>query len=276
MSEQNVGMSKTTPQQVIVALLGGLLAPVIAIFLIVQLVMSIQASHIDKDSPAMSVEAVTARIKPVGQLTVVDANAPKVEKSGQEVFDAVCTACHTPGALGAPKFGNKGDWGKRIAQGYDTLIKHAIEGIRQMPARGGDADLSDVEVARAVAYMANAAGAKFTPPEPKAAPAAAKPAEAAAPAAPAAAAASTDADKGKTVFNTSCAACHATGAAGAPKIGDKAAWGPRVAQGKDTLYKHALGGFTGKNGMMPAKGGNPSLADADVKAAVDYLVSQAK
>ncbi|MEQ1514987.1 MAG: cytochrome c5 family protein [Usitatibacteraceae bacterium] len=66
------------------------------------------------------------------------------------------------------------------------------------------------------------------------------------------------------------------GVAGAPKTGDKAAWSARIAQGKPTLYQHALAGFQGKAGVMPAKGGNASLADADVKSAVDYMVSLAK
>ena len=135
MSEQNVGMSKTTPKQVVVALVTGLLAPVIGIYLVVQLVVGIQAKHIDKDSAAMSDQAVTERIKPVGELVIVDANAPKVEKTGEVVFNTTCASCHTSGALGAPKVANKGDWAPRIAQGYETLIKHAIEGIRQMPAR---------------------------------------------------------------------------------------------------------------------------------------------
>jgi len=81
---------------------------------------------------------------------------------------------------------------------------------------------------------------------------------------------------GKATFDASCAACHGTGVAGAPKLGDKAAWAPRIAQGNETLYKHAIGGFQGKSGFMPAKGGNASLADDAVKAAVDYMVSQGK
>ena len=83
-------------------------------------------------------------------------------------------------------------------------------------------------------------------------------------------------DTGKATFEKTCQVCHAAGVAGAPKVGDKADWGPRIAQGKDTLYTHALQGFTGKKGMMPPKGGNTALADADVKAAVDYMVAQAK
>jgi len=81
---------------------------------------------------------------------------------------------------------------------------------------------------------------------------------------------------GKKVYEGLCQACHGTGAAGAPKAGDKGAWGPRIAQGKDTLFKHAIGGFTGKSGAMPAKGGNPALSDAEVKAAVEHLIGMAK
>lgn len=81
---------------------------------------------------------------------------------------------------------------------------------------------------------------------------------------------------GKAVFEQSCAACHATGVAGAPRIGDQAAWKDRIAKGVETLYQHALQGFQGDSGFMPPKGGNASLSDAQVKAAVDYMVSQAK
>ncbi len=81
---------------------------------------------------------------------------------------------------------------------------------------------------------------------------------------------------GQAVYTKTCSVCHAAGVTGAPKLGDKGDWGPRIAQGNDTLYKHALEGFQGKKGQMPPKGGNTALADADVKAAVDYMVSQAK
>lgn len=78
---------------------------------------------------------------------------------------------------------------------------------------------------------------------------------------------------GKSVFGRTCAMCHAAGVAGAPKPGDKADWAPRIAQGNDLLYKHALEGFTGAKGMMPARGANAALKDDEVKAAVDYMVS---
>jgi cytochrome c5 len=83
-------------------------------------------------------------------------------------------------------------------------------------------------------------------------------------------------DKGKKIYDAACVACHAAGVAGAPKLGDKASWAPRIAQGADTMYTHAIKGYQGKAGMMPPKGGNMSTKDEDVKAAVDYMVSQSK
>ena len=78
---------------------------------------------------------------------------------------------------------------------------------------------------------------------------------------------------GKSVFDKVCALCHGAGVAGAPRPGDKANWGPRIAQGNPMLYKHALEGFIGPEGVMPARGGGgTSLSDADIKAAVDYMV----
>lgn len=308
MSQQSGG---TNPKQVIIALIAGLLVPVIAIILIVQLILSIEKGHIDKDRPGMSDKAVAARLAPVGQVAVIDANAPRVEKPGEQVVTEVCAACHVSGALGAPKIGSNGDWAPRIKQGFDTLVKNAINGIRQMPPKGGNPDLSDIEVARAVAVMGNKSGGKFTEPAaPAAAPTAlagantAVPATAATPpgdsaaaataaapsagavasstpatgstttpaATPAAAAPADSAAKGKSIYDSSCAVCHASGVAGAPKLGDKAAWAPRIKAGNATLYTSAI---KGKN-AMPPKGGNAALSDDDVKAAVDYMVAQSK
>ena len=103
--------------------------------------------------------------------------------------------------------------------------------------------------------------------------------EAAAPApaaAPAAAAPAPDNAVGKSVYGKTCSLCHAAGVAGAPKPGDKADWGPRIAQGNDVLYKHALEGFTGAKGMMPPRGTGASLSDDEVKAAVDYMTAQSR
>lgn len=105
-----------------------------------------------------------------------------------------------------------------------------------------------------------------------AAPAAAPAPVAAAPAAPAAPANAV----GEGVYKKVCALCHAAGVAGAPMPGNKDEWAPRIAQGEETLYKHALEGFTGAKGMMPARGGGTSLSDDEVKAAVDYMVAKSK
>ncbi|MFZ3175428.1 MAG: c-type cytochrome, partial [Thiobacillus sp.] len=150
MADSNVKMTPTKPREVIVSVVAGLLAPLLAIFLIVQLVLGIQANQKTDTSSEAAQKSALERIKPFAELAALDASAPVVEKSGQEVYEAACVACHGSGALGAPRFENKGDWNARIGQGYDTLVKNAIEGIRQMPPRGGNADLADAEIARAV------------------------------------------------------------------------------------------------------------------------------
>lgn len=123
-------------------------------------------------------------------------------------------------------------------------------------------------VAVSLAVLLSACGKKEESVTPEVAPAP----EAAAPA-PEQAAAN---DAGKKVYGSVCATCHAAGVAGAPKPGDKADWGPRIAQGSEVLYKHALEGFTGQKGMMPARGGSATLSDDEVKAAVDYMVAQSQ
>ncbi|MEQ1601404.1 MAG: cytochrome c5 family protein [Methylophilaceae bacterium] len=172
MSEHHYDFPKTTVKQVIFAALGGLIAPLIVITLIVNHVLAIQATHIEDPVTADAIKAANAvieeRIKPVAVVALAEktgnSGAGQAGKSGEEIVNAVCSACHGAGVMGSPKLGDKAAWAPRIAQGYETLTKHAIEGIRQMPARGGGADLTDAEVASAVAYLANQAGAKFTAP----------------------------------------------------------------------------------------------------------------
>ena len=247
---------------------------------------------------------IAGRVAPVGQLntsgevvTVASTNAapagaagtesaaPAVASSpGEAAYNKVCFACHAQGIAGAPKMGDAAAWEPRVAQGKDTLYKHAIEGFQGqagvMPAKGGAADLSDDDVKAAVDFMLGEGA-----PAEAAAPAAAEPAAEAAPPAAEAPAADTAAApaavadtgaKGKEVYDGVCFVCHTPGAAGAPKLGDAATWGPRVAQGNDVLYDHALNGFMGQAGMMPPKGGRPDIADDDVKAAVDYMVNNSK
>ncbi len=123
---------------------------------------------------SMSEEAVAARIQKVGQLQI--GAATRDPKTGEEVFKAQCTTCHTAGLLGAPKFGDAAAWAPRIATGYATLLNSALKGKGNMTPQSGGA-FSDYEVARALVYMTNAGGAKFE--EPVAPEGAGAPAEAA-------------------------------------------------------------------------------------------------
>ena len=157
-----------TPTQLIVVVVLAFVIPIALISVIAHL--AIKSDH-GKDNIALSDEAVAKRLKPVGEVAVADPNAPKVVKSGKEIVDTVCAACHATGALNAPKIGDKAAWAKLIKEGHASLTQEAIKGVRQMPPRGGNPDLSDTEVARAVAYMANQAGANFKEPEAKPEPA---------------------------------------------------------------------------------------------------------
>ncbi len=248
-------MTKTTPKDFLVATLGGLFAPGLTIFMIVMLFLGVQHNMGESDAAPIAEKAVHERIQSFGQSLAVDPNKPKVELSGEQVYNEVCAGCHASGALGSPKFKEKADWGKRIAQSYETLLSHALKGFNKMPARGGDPDLSDMEVARGIVYMTNAAGANFQPVlqkevEPSAA----------------------DLARGKTVYTENCAYCHDTGVTGAQKLTDAKAWTPLLKEGKDFLYNAAINGSFGG----PAKGGNVKLSDSDTKAAVDYMVAEAK
>jgi cytochrome c5 len=172
-----------TPKQLAAAVIGFFLVVILGIILLVQYVT--QQRLPGAGSTAQTPEAVASRLKPVADegFTLKDANGPKVLQTGEAIYTSTCQACHGAGVAGAPKVGDAGAWGARIAQGYDTIVKHAIEGIRAMPAKGGNPELDDVEVARAVVFMANQSGAKFKEPEVPAAPAAAAAGDAAAPAA---------------------------------------------------------------------------------------------
>ena len=247
-----------TPKQLVTVLVLAFVVPIILIVLLSQLATS--GRIFDRDSPAMSPDEVAKRIKPVADVrTGAGGPGGKALKTGEQIYQTVCTACHSTGIAKAPKFGDKRDWGPRIRAGQKALVQVALKGEGAMPPRGGASDLSDLEVERAVVYMANAGGAKFKEP---AAPASAPQAVASA---PSAAAGKAD---GKKVYESTCIACHGTGVANAPKFGDKKAWAEHLMHGTEHLYENALKGL----GAMPPRGGNLTLSDADVKAAVDYMV----
>ena len=264
-------------------LVSGIVIVIAVIFFLIKLAGSGSFGDVDETTEA----ATQTRIQPVGQLKLGD-GIPVGERQGDQIFNKICIQCHAADSIvpNAPKFENKGDWAPRIAQGFDTLFQHALNGFNAMPAKGGAADLTDQELKRVITYMANKAGGTFPDPD-AAAPtdaaasgeaASAPAAEGAAPAdAPKADAAKAE-DKGaaaggadgKKVYEASCQACHGGAVPGIPHVGKKEDWAPRIKQGKDTLHKHAIEGFN----AMPAKGGNGSLSDDEVKAAVDYMANQ--
>ena len=115
-------------------------------------------------SDGMTEQAVNKRIQPLGMVEIRDASDVASLKTGVQVYEAVCAACHTSGAAGAPKLGDTAAWGTRVATGYEALLTSAIKGKGAMGAQGGG-DYSDYEIARAVVHMANESGGKFAEPK---------------------------------------------------------------------------------------------------------------
>lgn len=272
---------------------------VIPIFIIIGLVMFVVSANKPAAGASDLAKAADARIQRVGTVEIRDANRPL--KSGEEVFKAQCVTCHGAGVAGAPKFGDAGAWAARIKTGYDALLHSALAGKGAMAPQGGG-DFDDVEIGRAVVYMANAAGASFPVPDRAAAPAApadgaapaaaatapmaAAPAAAAAPVAPVAAAtaaaaatpapapvavAAAGGGAGEALYKQACQLCHAAGIAGAPKFGDKAAWAERLKDGIDGMTKIAIAG----KGAMPPRGGTQA-SDAEIRAVVEYMAAAVK
>jgi cytochrome c5 len=169
------------------------------------------------------------------------------QRSGKEVVESTCINCHGSGAQGAPKIGDRQAWAKRSAQGLSSLTQSALKGIRNMPAHGGNAGLTDLELARGTAYMVNASGGKWT--EPKSAK-------------------DLKAERsGAQVVKAQCAKCHQDGKGGAPKIGDREAWSKRLNQGIDHAVHSAISG----HGGMPPRGDKADLTDGEVRAAILYM-----
>jgi cytochrome c5 len=319
-----------TPKQLILAVIYAFVVPVVGIMLLVMFVVADKRPA--AGSTAMSPQSIAERIRPVGMVEVRDAADPASLRSGEQVFTGQCAACHASGALGAPKLGDAGAWTARIKAGYDALVNAALAGKGQMPPqRGGD--FSDVEIGRAVVYMADKVGTKFPEPMPPAATtatttttvpgtgsgsgggtmAAGTPSAGGSPqpdanagrqtttpvgalnaqvrdvppqldpgrsqaqlAANSAAAAATTAPAtaggaAPPLFAQNCSTCHTPGIAGAPKVGDKAAWAARAGQGIDGLTASAIKG----KGAMPPKGGS-NASDADIRAVVTYMVNASK
>jgi cytochrome c5 len=258
-------------------------------------------------------DAIAERLAPVGQLCLQGqdcgtAAAPAGDSAssggdidGEGIYGNVCSACHESGAAGAPIRGNEEAWAERAEQGFATLLEHAINGIGAMPPKGGNPNLSDEEVEAAVAHLVEpvmdvpelgggdeAASEEAAPEEETAEQTAAAEegataeqevaasedaaSEEEASTSDEAASGGSDLDGEALYASSGCAACHATGVAGSPKLGDADAWSARLEKGADELYASAINGI----GAMPAKGGNPNLADEEVMAIVDYMMAEAE
>lgn len=270
-----------TPKQLMAAVGFAFVVPVIAIILLVKLVSSDKTPAAGSD--AMSAESTERRIQPVGHVEIKDMNDLSTLKSGEQVYAAQCVACHGAGLVGAPKLGDAAAWAPRVKSGYDALLAAALKGKGNMGAQGGG-DFGDIEIGRAVVYMANQGGAQFAEPATAAVTAAAPAAEVqavaaasvvatmpavVAPAVTQAAAPVLAKTAPPALYTQACAVCHDSGLANAPKLGDKAGWAARLASGVDGLSASAIKG----KGMMPPRGG-AAASDADIKAAVAYMVSR--
>jgi cytochrome c5 len=177
------------------------------------------------------------------------AAAQKTERSGKQVVDSLCVSCHGTGAGGAPRIGDKKAWSARAEKGLIALSQSALQGIRQMPAHGGNPTLTDTELERAITYMVNQSGGHWTEPVSRVSKAPER--------------------TGKQIVEMQCVKCHGTGVNGAPKIGDRAAWTPRVKQGFDVVVRSAIHG----HGAMPARGGMADLTDTEIRSAITYMLN---
>ncbi|MGE4335535.1 MAG: cytochrome c5 family protein [Pigmentiphaga sp.] len=302
-----------TPRQLITVVVLAFIVPVVIIMMLVNYVTN--KDRVGAGSDALTATAVEARIAPMAGFELVDASAPREFLTGDAVYQQVCAACHTAGVAGAPKSGSQEEWAPRLATGFEALVASTIHGKGAMPPKGGAVQLSDFEIERAVVYMTNQAGGDFPEPvEPateegqETAPdttAEAAPASAAAPEtataaaeappaeAPAAEAPATDeasataeapaeaataivispeaATVGKQLYQTVCMACHAAGVAGAPKTGNQADWAPYIAQGMDEMLRISI---TGK-GAMPPRGGAANASDDQLRAAIEFMITDA-
>jgi len=179
---------------------------------------------------------------------IVNAQGPE---SGKKVVETVCATCHRMGVNGAPKIGEQQAWAKVASQGLTNLTKVVLTGIRKMPPHGGNLDLTDAEIERAITYMVNQSGGHWIEPISTSDPIAER--------------------NGGQIVRTDCARCHQTGVGGAPKIGDRAAWIPRLKRGFDVLVRSAIKG----HGSMPSRGGVADITDPELRSAIVFMIDGA-
>jgi cytochrome c5 len=174
--------------------------------------------------------------------------AQAAERTGREVVEKTCAACHANGTDGAPKIGDFAVWAQRAKNGFGKLTESAIAGTGKMPAHGGQSDLTDLEISRAIAFMASG-GRATDPSKPYASP---------------------TKGTGEQLVESHCVKCHGTGSDGAPRTNNFADWKPRLDKGMDAVLQSAIRGHKG----MPARAGLASLSDSDLRNAVTYMIVQ--
>ena len=183
--------------------------------------------------------------------SAVAAKPAGTPRTGKEIVEVHCASCHAKGVKGAPRIGDKKAWAARASRGLTGLTDSAIKGVRDMPPHGGSPGLTNVEIERAIIYMVNQSGGQWVEPVDVTTP----PGE----------------RSGKQVVTEQCSRCHETGKGGAPKIGDRAAWIPRLNHGLDTTVRSAING----HGGMPPRGGKANLTDNEIRNAIIYMFNPA-
>jgi cytochrome c5 len=181
---------------------------------------------------------------------LASSQAIATDLAGKDIVAATCSKCHATGLNGAPKIGDAAAWKIRSSQGLESLTQHALLGIRKMPPHGSNSALSDIEIQRAITYMVNQSGGRWTEPISKSS----LPVE----------------RTGEQVVAAQCHKCHEAGIAGAPRIGARADWTPRLSHGLDALVRSAING----HGGMPARGGMINLTDPELRRAIIYMYSK--
>ena len=198
-------------------------------------------------------EAANVRILPLAKVKLAPpaaAGAAAGSRSGEELYKAVCGACHEAGVAGAPKTGDKAAWAPRIGVGLDVLTKTALAGKGAMPPKGGS-DATPEELTRAIVFMTNKSGANFKEPAAGAKPAASE-------------------KNAEEIAKATCHKCHESGEQGAPKLSDKSAWTQRASKGLDAVTKTVIRG----HGNMPARGGLADLTDDELKKVIAFLLKE--
>ncbi len=187
---------------------------------------------------------------------------------GEAVYDRLCMACHQTGVASAPIRGDSEAWAPRLPQGFEVLLRHAIDGVGAMPPRGGNPNLSDDEMRAATFYLVEPVMEEPAPQQRGEAPTE--------PSAPDPAddeegASHRQLDGEALYARARCASCHATGIAGAPALGDSNAWGERLDKDPDVLYQSVIAG----KGVMPPRGAS-TASDDELKAMVDFMVERSR